>query len=276
MNIIFYLKAALIGVVEGVTEFLPVSSTGHLIIVEKLIKMSENTDFVDSFEVIIQLGAILAVVVYFFNKIHPFVKDKNEQKERISMWGKIIVAFLPAVFIGIIYSKLGLKKLLFNQSVVAFTLIFYGIVIILLEKYNAKREKFKINSINQITYKSAIIVGIFQCLAMVPGTSRSAATIIGAMLLGFSRAIAAEFSFLLAIPTMFAASAKDIMDSGIKFNKVEWTGLGVGFIVSFFVALIVIKYFMKFVQNKSFIPFGYYRIVVGIIVVVLITTGFYS
>ena len=192
------------------------------------------------------------------------------------MWGKIIVAFLPAVCIGIIYSKLGLKKLLFNQSVVAFTLIFYGIVIILLEKYNAKREKFKINSINQITYKSAIIVGIFQCLAMVPGTSRSAATIIGAMLLGFSRAIAAEFSFFLAIPTMFAASAKDIMDSGIKFNKVEWTGLGVGFIVSFFVALIVIKYFMKFVQNKSFIPFGYYRIVVGIIVVVLITTGFYS
>ncbi len=275
MDLIFYLKAAFIGVVEGLTEFLPVSSTGHMIIAERVIKLSENSEFTNSFEVIIQLGAILAVCVYFFKKLWPFVKDKNEKSQRFNMWVKVIAAFIPAVIIGAVYSKLGMKEILFKPEVVAFTLVFYGIVIIWLEKINGKKNSFKINEISEISLKNAVIVGLFQCLAMVPGTSRSAATIIGAMLLGFSRTVAAEFSFFLAVPTMFAAAAKDIMDSGMSFTTNEWTALAVGFIVSFVVALGVIKLFIKFIQSRDFALFGYYRVAAGAVIALLIFKGFF-
>lgn len=275
MDLIFYLKAAFIGVIEGLTEFLPVSSTGHMIIAEKAIKLSENSEFASSFEVIIQLGAILAVCVYFFKKLWPFVKEKNEQSKRFEMWIKVIVAFIPSVVIGLIYSKLNMKEILFKPEVVAFTLVFYGVIIIWLEKLNGKKSSFKINEIADISLKNAAIVGIFQCLAMVPGTSRSAATIIGAMLLGFSRTVAAEFSFFLAVPTMFAAAAKDIMDSGLSFTASEWSALAVGFAVSFVVALGVIKLFIKFIQSRNFAVFGYYRIVAGAVIAVLIYLGFF-
>lgn len=275
MDLIFYLKAAFIGVIEGLTEFLPISSTGHMIIAEKAIKLSENSEFTSSFEVIIQLGAILAVCVYFFKKLWPFVKEKNEQSQRFGMWIKVIAAFIPSVVIGLIYSKLNMKEILFKPEVVAFTLVFYGVVIIWLEKLNSKKSSFKINEIADISLKNAVIVGLFQCLAMVPGTSRSAATIIGAMLLGFSRTVAAEFSFFLAVPTMFAAAAKDIMDSGISFTASEWSALGVGFTVSFIVALGVIKLFIKFIQSRDFSVFGYYRIAAGTVVALLIYLGFF-
>jgi len=275
MDLIFYLKAAFIGVIEGLTEFLPVSSTGHMIIAEKVIKLSQNNEFTTSFEVIIQLGAILAVCVYFFKRLWPFVKEKNEQSKRVEMWLKVIVGFIPSVIIGLIYSKLNMKEILFKPEVVAFTLVFYGFIIIWLEKLNRKKSSFKINEIGDISLKNAVIVGLFQCLAMVPGTSRSAATIIGAMLLGFSRTVAAEFSFFLAVPTMFAAAVKDIMDSGISFTASEWSALGVGFVVSFVVALGVIKLFIKFIQNRDFAVFGYYRIVAGTVVAMLIYLGFF-
>jgi len=275
MDLIFYLKAAFIGVVEGLTEFLPVSSTGHMIIAERVIKLSENSEFTNSFEVIIQLGAILAVCVYFFKKLWPFVKDKNEKSQRFNMWIKVIAAFIPTAVIGALYSNYGMKEILFKPEVVAFTLVFYGIVIIWLEKINGKKNSFKINEISEISLKNAVIVGLFQCLAMVPGTSRSAATIIGAMLLGFSRTVAAEFSFFLAVPTMFAAAAKDIMDSGMSFTTTEWTAIAVGFIVSFVVALGVIKFFIKFIQSRDFALFGYYRVAAGAVIALLIFQGFF-
>ncbi|BDU49847.1 undecaprenyl-diphosphate phosphatase [Haliovirga abyssi] len=262
-------KAVLLGLVEGITEFLPVSSTGHMIIVDNFLKLSKNMEFTNAFEIIIQLGAILSVIVYFWKELWPFSGSDEEKKDKWIMWSKVVVAVLPAVVLGLKFDKL-IESKLFNAKVVATMLILYGIILIVLEIKNSKKKSFKINSIKEMGFVTAIGIGFFQCLAMVPGTSRSAATIIGGMLLGLNRAIAAEFSFFLAIPTMFGATLLKIVKSGVNFTSSEWGIIGVGFVVSFIVALIVIRWFMDYIKNKDFKIFGYYRIILGIIVLLVL------
>lgn len=273
MDILMILKAVILGIVEGLTEFLPVSSTGHMILVDEIIKLSPDKKFTEAFQVIIQLGAILSVCCFFFKELWPFSGNKEKDKEKLILWSKVIIAVFPALALGAIYSKLKLKEYLFTSAVVASTLIIYGIIIILLEIYNKDKKEYKIDTIEKISYKSAVLVGFFQCLALVPGTSRSAASIIGAMLIGFSRAVAAEFSFFLAIPTMAAAAAHDMLEFGLNFTTAQFSALTAGFIVSFIVAYIVIKVFMDYVKKRDFKIFGYYRIVLGIVVLILIWKG---
>lgn len=269
MDILIYLKAVLIGIVEGITEFLPISSTGHMILVDQYVKLSENKTFTDAFEVIIQLGAILSVVVYFWKDIWPFAGNKERQKQTWQLWAKVLTGVIPAAVIGYFLDDY-IKANLFNPVVVAVTLAFYGIVLIVMERYNSTKKSFRYDSVPEIPYAIAIAIGLFQCLAMVPGTSRSAATIIGAMLLGFSRGAAAEYSFFLAIPTMFGASLITIAKSGTSFNPQQWGVIATGFIVSFIVAFIVIRFFMNFIKKHDFSVFGYYRIVLGIVVLILL------
>lgn len=264
-------KAIILGIVEGITEFLPISSTGHLIIVEEFVKLNPKK-FKDTFDVVIQLGAILSVVVVFWDKLWPFSGSKEKQKDTWILWSKVIIAVIPAVVIGLKFDKI-IKAKLFNPMVVAVTLVLYGVLLIIIEDFHKRKTKFRITDLRKLDYKTAIFIGCFQCLAMVPGTSRSAATIIGAMLLGLARAEAAEFAFFLAIPTMFGATAHDILKTGISFTGVEWITVGVGFVVSFIVALAVIKVFMGYIKRKDFKPFGYYRIVLGILVLVLAYFG---
>lgn len=261
------IKAIILGVVEGITEFLPISSTGHLIIAEEFFKLDPKK-FKDAFDVIIQLGAILSVVVVFWNKLWPFSGSREKQKDTWILWSKVLIAVIPAVVIGLKFDKV-IKAKLFNPITVAITLVLYGVVLIIIEDYHKNKTNFRITNLRQLDYKTAVIIGIFQCLAMVPGTSRSAATIIGAMLLGLARSEAAEFSFFLAIPTMFGATAHDIYKTGLSFNGMQWITVGVGFVVSFLVALVVIKAFMGYIKRKDFKPFGYYRIILGIIVLAL-------
>ncbi|OQY06545.1 MAG: undecaprenyl-diphosphatase [Fusobacteriia bacterium 4572_132] len=269
MYLVLILKAILLGVVEGITEFLPISSTGHMILVDEFIKLSENQQFVTAFEVIIQLGAILSVIVFFWNKLWPFSGEKEEQKEKWILWSKVVVAVLPAVVLGLKFDDF-IEEKLFNSVVVAIALIFYGVLLIIIENLHKSKKEFKVNSLTKLTYKTALVIGFFQCLAMIPGTSRSAATIIGGILFGLNRAIAAEFSFFLAIPTMFGATLLKIVKVGIGFSSIEWTLIGIAFLVSFVVALIVIKLFMSYIKKKDFKIFGYYRIVLGIIVLLII------
>ncbi len=248
------LQAAILGIVEGVTEFLPVSSTGHMILTSKLMGLQQN-EFVKTFEVVIQLGSILAVVFAFKEKIF---KD-------FELWKRLIVAFLPTAILGFTLYKL--IKSLFAPSTVAYMLIIGGIVFILIELLYKEKEHH-IEEINQISYKHAFAIGLFQSLAMVPGTSRSGATIIGGLLLGLKRKTAAEFSFLLAVPTMFAATGYDILKHYNQFDLGNIGALIVGFVMAFFVALAVIKWFLNFIKKHTFIPFGIYRIVVGILFLV--------
>ncbi len=272
MNIMAILKTILLGIVEGITEFLPVSSTGHMIIVEEFIKLSENSAFTDAFMVIIQLGAILSVIVSFWHTLWPFSGSPEEKQKKWILWSKVVVGVLPAVVIGLKFDDL-IEEKLFNSLTVATTLIIYGVVLIVMEHFNAKKKSFKVTNIDQLSYKAAVAIGFFQCLAMVPGTSRSAATIIGGILLGLNRAVAAEFSFFLAIPTMFGATLLKIIKVGVDFTAFEWSLIGLGFLVSFVVALLVIKVFMNYIRHKDFKIFGYYRIVLGIIVLILLSTG---
>ena len=260
-----FISAIILGIVEGITEFLPVSSTGHLILVNKLV--SFTGDFANIFDVVIQLGAILSVLVYFWHKLFPFGRNKTitEQREVWDLWKKTVIGVTPALLIG---SALGkhVEELLFNQITVSIALVIGGIVLIMIEK---RKKTTTINSIIDLNNKTAFMIGLIQCLAMIPGTSRSAATIIGAMLLGTSRSVAAEFSFFLAIPTMMAASAYSLLIKGGILNYFEWQLLITGFIVSFLVAWAVIAFFMKYIQGRDFIPFGYYRIIIGITVLTL-------
>lgn len=261
-----FLYAIILGIVEGITEFLPISSTGHLIIVGEFFSFPEP--FATTFDIVIQLGAILSVVVYFFERLNPFGKQLQEVKinEVFDTWKKTLVAVIPAIIIGgLVGSKI--QKLLFNPTVVAVMLLLGGFILIIIER---KTRKPKFDNISQLTYLNAIFIGIIQSLAMIPGTSRSAATIIGAMLLGSSRLLAAEFSFFLAIPTMFAASIYSLYKHGFEFSISELSILSVGFVTSFLVAYIVIKSFIKFISTRNFIPFGYYRIILGIIIFIFI------
>lgn len=253
------IKAIILGAVEGITEFLPISSTGHLIIVNQWLSFSKQ--FTQMFDVVIQLGAIVAVVVYFNPRICPFSKNAN-RKEVFALWKKVLVAVVPALVIGFFLNDI-IEAKLFNPITVAIALLVGGIVLILLEK---RKTNTKINSMAELGYKTAFAIGLIQCVAMIPGTSRSAATIIGAMLLGASRVVAAEFSFFLAIPTIAAASGYLLIKNGLSMTGAEAIVLLTGFATSFLVAWAVIKLFMKYIQTKNFVPFGYYRIILGIVV----------
>lgn len=275
-------KVLILGIVEGLTEFLPISSTGHLILFGKFIELSPK-EFSNAFFVIIQLGAILSVLYLYFNDLNPIGKYKIQEKvgdkykslslkdkwklrdmPTMRLLAKIIIGFLPAAVLGFLFDDL-IDKYLFNEVTVSIALIFYGIIIILMEKKN-KDSYFKYNDLDDISLKTAFFIGVFQCLAMVPGTSRSAATIIGAMLLGCSRTSAAKFSFYLAIPTMLGATALKVIKIGISFGLWQWFLIIVGGIVSYIVALIVIKKFLSYIRNNDFTYFGIYRIVLGILV----------
>lgn len=275
-------KVLIFGIVEGLTEFLPISSTGHLILFGKFIELSPK-EFSNAFFVIIQLGAILSVLYLYFNDLNPIGKYKIQEKvgdkykslslkdkwklrdmPTMRLLAKIIIGFLPAAVLGFLFDDL-IDKYLFNEVTVSIALIFYGIIIILMEKKN-KDSNFKYNDLDDISLKTAFFIGVFQCLAMVPGTSRSAATIIGAMLLGCSRTSAAKFSFYLAIPTMLGATALKVIKIGISFGLWQWFLIIVGGIVSYIVALIVIKKFLSYIRNNDFTYFGIYRIILGILV----------
>jgi undecaprenyl-diphosphatase len=253
------IKSAVLGIVEGITEFLPVSSTGHLIIVNRWISFSQP--FTQMFDVVIQLGAILAVVVYFWHRIWPFGKGAD-QKAVFSLWKKAIIGCLPAIVLGALFGSFVETKL-FNPLVVAAALIVGGIIIIVVE---TKKRATKINTINDLKYPSILMIGLAQCLAMIPGTSRSAATIVGALLLGASRTVAAEYSFFLAIPTMIAATGYSFLKHRASLGGHDLVVLALGFVVAFLTALWAVKTFMNYIRTKSFTPFGWYRIALGIIV----------
>jgi len=280
------LKAILFGVVEGITEWLPISSTGHLILVEQFVKFSSpeiTENFWSVFQVVIQLGAIFAVVLLYWNNIWPITTKKEKgikqkgilsflNKNIMMLWGKILVACIPAAIIGILYDEL-FEKLFYNPYCIAIALIVFGIAFIVIENINKKKSKDenkskKLKESNyQITYKDAIIIGIFQLLAAIfPGTSRSGATIIGALLIGLSRANAAEFTFYLAIPTMLGASLLKLLKFGFAFTGMEILILLIAMAVSFIVSLLVIKFLMSYIKKHDFKIFGYYRIILGIIV----------
>lgn len=258
------IKSIILGIVEGLTEFLPVSSTGHLIIVNEFVDFTGS--FAKMFDIVIQLGAILSVIVYFWRKLFPFGNGKTqlEKSETWNIWKKTIVGVLPALIFGATLGK-HIEEYLFNPITVAIALLIGGIVLIILER---RKTQGQITSIASLSYTTAFFIGLVQCLAMIPGTSRSAATIIGAMLLGASRVVAAEFSFFLAIPTLFAASAYSLVKTGFDLNTTQIQLLVIGFIVSFLVAWLVIAGFMKFISKHDFKPFGYYRIVLGLFVLI--------
>lgn len=266
------LKVLLLSFVEGLTEFIPVSSTGHMILVEKFIKLSENKTFVDAFQIIIQLGAILSVVVYYWDKIWPFSRtiSKYERSEIIMMWIKIVIAVLPAVVLGFLFDDV-IEKYFFNWVNVSVMLVVYGIILIWLE--SGKKKKGKIKNIKDLPIPVAVGVGLFQCLAMIPGTSRSAATIIGGVLLGLDRVLATEFSFFLAIPTMMGASFLKIVKDGLSLSGYEWFLIGLGFVFSFIFAYGVIRVFMAYIKKHDFKIFGYYRIILGATMLLLFLTG---
>ena len=265
-------KVVLLSLVEGLTEFIPVSSTGHMIIVEQFLRLSENKQFVNAFEIIIQLGAILSVVVYYWHKIWPFSPklSPRKRKEIIIMWIKIIVAVLPAVVLGLLFDDV-IDEHLFNPMTVSVMLVVYGILLIWLESGKKRKEKYK--TISELPILTAVEIGIFQCLAMVPGTSRSAATIIGGVLLGLNRVLATEFSFFLAIPTMLGATLLKVVKMGAGLSGYEWFLIALGFVLSFIFAYGVIKVFMNYIKKHDFKIFGYYRIIVGILILILFLTG---
>lgn len=256
-----FFAAAVLGIVEGVTEFLPISSTGHLILVNQFINFSDKS-FSEMFDVVIQLGAILSVVIYFWKKLWPFGYHRplDEKFAVWQTWFKTLVAVCPALIIGF-FLESRIKQLFDAPVVVAAALVFWGIILIVIEK---RKKTGSVDTMKKLTYMTALWIGLIQCLAMVPGTSRSAVTIIGAMLLGSTRVVAAEFSFFLAIPTMVAASGYTLLKYGTKMHSHEAAVLAVGFVVSFLVAYAVIAAFMKFIQRHNFIPFGVYRIILGI------------
>jgi len=266
------LIAILFGLVEGITEWLPVSSTGHMILLEEFIKFEQVSEgFFDMFDVVIQLGAIMAVVVLYWKEIFPFrITKKHAIKVEVdkgifSMWFKILVACVPAAVVGLALDDI-LEKYLYNGYVVAAMLIIFGIAFIFVENWNKGRE-YSVNTLAELTYRTALIIGIFQLIAAVfPGTSRSGATIVGALLIGVSRKVAAEFTFFLAIPVMFGASLLKLLKFGFDFAAIELAALLVGMVVAFAVSMIVIKFLMSYIKKHDFKVFGWYRIVLGAIV----------
>ncbi len=272
MDIIEILKAVLFGIVEGITEWLPISSTGHMILLNEFVTLNVSEDFWEMFLVVIQLGAILAVVLLFWNKIFPFrFKERPVvQKDIFVLWFKILVACVPAAIVGLAFDDV-LDALFYNPWCVAIALIVFGIAFILIENRN-KRMTPKITKLNDITYRTALMIGIFQLLAAVfPGTSRSGATIVGALLIGVSRTVAAEFTFFLAIPVMLGASLLKLLKFGFSFTGEELAILAVGMIVAFVVSVAVIRFLMGYIKKHDFKVFGWYRIVLGAAVLLYFT-----
>ncbi|MBR4949865.1 MAG: undecaprenyl-diphosphate phosphatase [Clostridia bacterium] len=267
MDFLELLKAFFFGVVEGITEWLPISSTGHLILFDEFVKLNVSDSFKEMFNVVIQLGAILAVVVIFFNKLNPFSKKKTqlERKDTYNLWLKVIVGCLPAGVIGVLLDDI-LDEYFYNFWVVSATLIIYGVLFIVIENLN-KNKTPKIDKLSDLTYKTALLIGAFQVLSLIPGTSRSGATIIGAMLIGTSRFVAAEYTFFLAIPVMFGASLLKILKFGFAFTLSEIAILAVAMITAFVVSVIAIKFLMGYIKKNDFKVFGWYRIILGILVI---------
>lgn len=267
MIFIELLKAAFLGIVEGVTEWLPISSTGHMILVEQFINLDASAGFKEMFFVVIQLGAILAVVLIFFHKLNPFSPKKTteEKKDTLSIWYKVIVGVLPAAVLGFLFDD-WLNEHLYNYWTVAIMLIVYGILFIVIENRNKGKES-SITSFKDLTYKTAFLIGMFQVLSLIPGTSRSGATILGAILIGTSRFVATEYSFFLSIPIMFGASFLKIVKFGFDFTGMEVATLLTGMIVAFVVSIISIKFLMGYIKNNDFKAFGWYRIILGILVI---------
>lgn len=263
------LKAILFGIVEGITEWLPISSTGHMILLDEFVKLDVTPEFMEMFRVVIQLGAILAVILLYFNKIFPFNFDKKKggfiKKDIFVLWFKILVACVPAAVIGLLFDDI-LEELFYNYKVVATMLIIFGILFIIIEKRNEKMSP-KINDLAELTYTTAILIGVFQLIAAIfPGTSRSGATILGALLIGVSRTVAAEFTFFLAIPVMLGASLLKIVKFGVAFSGMELAILLIGMVVAFVVSVLVIRFLMDFIKKHNFVVFGWYRIVLGVLV----------
>ncbi len=271
------LKTVLLGLVQGITEWLPVSSTGHMILLNELISLNVSQEFWDMFEVVIQLGSILAVVVLYFKKLNPFAPSKtaSERRDTWTLWFKVVVGVIPAGVIGLLLDD-WFHAHLYHYAVVAVALIVYGVIFLFIERINAGKQRHRIESTGEISYKTAFLIGCFQVLSLIPGTSRSGSTIIGAMLLGLTRTTAAEFSFFLAIPTMLGASmlkcGKYILD-GMTMSGNEWAILITGCVVAFAVSLAAIRALVEYVRTHSFRVFGVYRIVLGAIVLLWFALG---
>lgn len=267
------LKAVLFGIVEGVTEWLPISSTGHLILLNEFITLNVSDEFRSMFDVVIQLGAILAVIVLFFHKLNPFspTKSEGEKKQTWQLWFKVIAAIIPSGIVGVLFDD-WMEAHFHNATVVSIALIVYGVAFILVERRNARRVGGKtVEDVYAIDYKTALLIGCFQCLSLIPGTSRSGSTILGAILIGVGRSAGAEFSFFMAIPTMLGASAikgLKFLLSGVTATGTEIGVLIVGCVVSFLVSLLVIRGLMEYVRRHSFSAFGVYRIILGVVVLV--------
>lgn len=271
MEFLEIIKAIILGIVEGITEWLPISSTGHMILVDEVLKLNVSPEFMEMFLVVIQLGAILAVILLYWKKIWPFKVENGIkiEKDTMIMWVKILIACVPAAIVGVLFDD-KLNELFYNPTTVAIMLILFGILFIIIENYN-KGKSPKINSLSEITYTVAIMIGIFQLIAAVfPGTSRSGATIVGALLIGVSRTIAAEFTFFLAIPVMLGASALKLVKFALKTGFVmtgnEVAILSVGTFVAFIVSILAIKFLMSYIKSNDFKVFGWYRIILGILV----------
>jgi len=269
------LKSIIIGIVQGITEWLPISSTGHLILVEKLLTLNVSEEFWNMFKVVIQFGSILAVVVLYFHKLNPFSPKKtaSEKKDTYILWSKVIVAVIPAAVIGLLFEDL-IDSVLSSTLVIAATLIVYGIAFLIIEN---KNKLPKINSLESLTYTQALLIGMFQVLSLIPGTSRSGSTILGAIIIGCARSIGTEFSFFLAVPVMFGASGLKLVKfvlSGATVTSIEWAVLISGFIVTFIVSILAIKFLMTYIRKHDFKAFGVYRIILGIIVILSVVFKF--
>ncbi|WP_028129208.1 undecaprenyl-diphosphate phosphatase [Selenomonas sp. AE3005] len=267
LSIVELLKVVVLGIVEGLTEWLPVSSTGHMILVDEFIRLDVSKDFMDMFLVVIQLGAILAVVALNFEKLNPWSswKTRQEKRDTVSLWCKVIVACVPAAVIGLAFNKY-MEEHFMTAPVVVTTLIFYGLLFIWIENYN-KHRRPRINDLARLDYRTAFIIGMFQVLSLVPGTSRSGATIIGGILFGTSRIVAAEFTFFLAIPVMFGASLLKMVKFGLHYTGAEIVILVVGMVTAFIVSIMSIKFLLSYIKTNDFKAFGWYRIVLGIVVI---------
>ena len=267
-NFIEFLKIVVFGVVEGFTEWLPISSTGHLILVENIVHLNVSEEFMNVFRVVIQLGAILAVLVLYFRRLNPFDPGKKPAQKRATwhLWFKIVIACIPAAVLGILLDTV-LDKYLYNPYVVAAMLIIYGVIFIAFENRNQHAE-FRIKKVSQISYQTAFYIGLFQLLALIPGTSRSGATILGAMMLGCSRTAASEFTFFLGIPVMFGASLLKILHYGLAFSAMELFFMAAAMVIAFVVSMYSIQFLLGYVKKHDFKFFGYYRIVLGVIVLI--------
>lgn len=281
MDFLEILKAILQGIVQGITEWLPISSTGHIILLNEFLPFAVSADpernkaFFEVFKVLVQLGSIMAVLVLFFHKLNPFSRKKSplERRDTLSLWGKVLIASIPAGIVGVLLNDIIDDKLSL-PAVIAGALIIYGILFIWME---SRHKEPRIHNFKEMDYRTVILIGVFQMLALIPGTSRSGSTILGAVLLGTSRYVAAEFSFFMAIPVMLGASGlkvvKYVFVDDMTFSGLEWAVLLTGMVVAFLVSLVVIRFFMNFIKKHDFKPFGYYRIALGVLVIALLLAG---